>query len=327
MTPATIQELEAIRALFPVLEKELAELSDEELLRRFRQCESTYDAEPMDFFKYRLYALSDEQRGAYVTRCQYAAACKDANDPEAEALVVDKGSFARAFESVLGREVVVCRVGNAARFKALCKRFGEVVVKPSRGGYGRGIRLCDAKDADGLWRSCLLEDSLVEERIVQHPDLACFHAASVNCVRVATAVDRSGSTHILAATLRCGRRGNLTDSGDTMFAPIDVDTGLIVGDACDHFRNVYLVHPDSWMQFQGARVPHWKELLEAVDRLATLAPGIRLANWDWACRRDGTWSLIEGNVEGGFGPCQLALGRGLAMELRKALEWGREDAR
>ena len=47
------------------------------------------------------------------------------------------------------------------------------------------------------------EDVLVEELIVQHPEM-CFGNMSVNTIRTHTILDRDGKAHVIKAILRVG---------------------------------------------------------------------------------------------------------------------------
>ena len=179
--------------------------------------------------------------------------------------------------------------------------------------------MVEASDREALWECATMRPYMLEERIQQHRLMAGLYPRAVNTVRVLTVIDGSGSARIVAAALRCGRGDMVTDSGGGLFAPVDLASGRVTGNAFSHMRERFKVHPDTSVRFEGFELPDAEALWERVRQAALVQPGLVLANWDWACREDGAWILIEGNVDGGIGACQEALGRGLASELREAL--------
>lgn len=315
-----MQDFATVRSMFSALDDQLAGRTVSELYDDYRGCAVEVMAEPIDYFKYGFFRLSTEERMRYVTRARFALLCEDFNAPVLEDIFADKVLFAQTFGPFLGRTWTSAEPGKNDEFFAFCERVPEAVLKPRSGAYGKKIELVSTQDAETLWRRCCDDGFMLEERIEQHAILGRVHPTSVNCIRVATAVSTTGTVRIVGAVLRCGSKGSFTDSGEGLFAPVDVKTGKVAGPARDHFGNVFGAHPDTGAPFSGLWIPEWESLLRACDEVAAYAGGVRLANWDWACNSEGNWLLVEGNVEGGFGPIQEAWQRGFADELAAALE-------
>lgn len=307
------------RGTFPALRRELAPWTDEDLYADFLRSAKATFAEPMDYLKYRFFSKSPDEQALYVTRRQYELLCDRLNARFDAAELTDKARFFRSYGRFAARRAVDPAVDGRAAFDEFCSTQREVVLKPRAGGYGRGIRLAATDDPDALWEACCADGCLAEELIVQHEALRALHPASVNCARVATAVSSCGEVRVLGVVLRVGRAGSLTDSGSGIFAPVDVSSGVAAGAAVDHFCGTYPEHPDTGLRFEGFQLPCWDELVARAEEAALCMPSLRLANWDWACDARKGWVLVEGNLGGGFGPCQEALGRGLAVELEAAL--------
>ena len=285
-------------------------------------------AEPIDFLKYGFFEKTPAERAEYLTRRQYSLLCKRVNDAALAGRLEDKLAFLERYKRFLGRSYVVARDGSHDAFLRLCETNGELVVKPRCDGYGRGIQIAETSQPESLWETCLEGGAIVEEKIVQHAGLAALHPSSVNCVRAVTAIGPDGNVSLIAAALRCGRGSSITDSGDGLFATIDLESGCVAGEGISHFSEHFEMHPDTGTPFRGFAIPHFDGLCSTVCAIAAEVPALRLMNWDLACREDGAWCLIEGNFAGGIGPCQEAGGAGLARAVNDALglEFGGSDA-
>lgn len=141
-------------------------------------------------------------------------------------------------------------------------------------------------------------DYLVEEYVVQHPELALLNASSVNTLRVW--VGCSGNTyHVLGAFLRVGRQGSLVDNtsrGGQIF-PVNIATGCI-GQGMEKtiFNDVFDCHKDSGLKISGRTLPFWADTLALARQTLSIFPRINFAGIDIAITASGP-VLIELNVE------------------------------
>lgn len=304
---------------FPELAERL-EADGDALYQDFREAARDTGAEPMDYLKYRFYEKSPAERDAFVTRAQYEGYCASFNRPFGELLLGDRSTFSAAFEPWLGRRVVTLGVGQRSAFDSLLDECGTLLLKPREGGYGSGMRLVQAdEDRDAVWRAGLEDRCVAEELIRQDDAMAVFHPESVNTLRMMVARRPSGRPVLYGAVLRCGCGGAFTDNDWGVFAGVDVATGRVGTVARDHFNREFPVHPDTGVAFVGAQVPAWRQLKKRALQAAAVLDGLRLANWDWAFSATAGWCLVEGNVNGGFGPVQEVWQRGLRDELEGAL--------
>lgn len=320
---ATLEAFSEVLGLFPAL-SDMDARQVGELYRAYSKTAAENLAEPIDFLKYRFFELDGGARARYLTRRQYADLARRVNDPASARVLADKTQFLAVYRPYLGRCAFAAVPQARPSFDALIGRCSEVVLKPADGAYGKGIEFVRTphgagRDADALWERCLAEGLVVEEPIRQHAALARVHPASVNCVRVVTAIDGAGTVHVVSAVLRCGRGGMRTDSGGGLAAAIDLETGRARSAAVSHLGERFEGHPDTAVAFEGLAIPCWELLLDGAASAARVLPDLRLANWDWACSAQETWCLVEGNLDGGLGPCQEALGRGLAADVHAAL--------
>ena len=135
---------------------------------------------------------------------------------------------------------------------------------------------------------------LIEENIVQHPDVAAVCAGTVNSTRVAAFFDGE-KTHILAIAQKFGR-GQVADQMDFggFYTMLDPETGASLGDGYDSHGHVHKLHPDSGYPIADFQLPMFDEVIAFVDKVARHVPQVKYVGWDIAVTPDGP-VLIEGN--------------------------------
>ena len=172
--------------------------------------------------------------------------------------------------------------------------------------WGGGVYKLECTDKlaiSNLMESYKKGDRLIlEEVIVDHPDLQCLNPTSVNTIRVITMIDAKGKVHILNTVAMIGADDGCvsnTHSGGCL-CHIDPETGII-----DHLgSNVegqpILKHPISGIVLPGYQIPNWAGLKEYVEMLALVVPTGRYIGWDIVILKDG-YDVIEGNIHPGQG--------------------------
>ena len=175
---------------------------------------------------------------------------------------------------------------------------GRLFVKPSAGAHGHGARIADSRDAliRALHPGVL---QLFQPVIVQHPDIARFHPASVNSIRIDT-LHLGAEIAINTAVLKIGRSGSVVDNGAAggVFVGIDIATGRLfpTGGQRPAFGTDRLErHPDTGEVFSGGQVPHWSELCALVRLGAETFRPLGSIGWDVAITPDGPL-IIEANA-------------------------------
>ena len=197
------------------------------------------------------------------------------------------------------------------------RRPAARVFKPSGGQQGRGLVILDEIDHGSghvvrrpRGRTTLAEvlDSIdvgglggipgyiVQEVVPSHPVYEALAPWTANTIRVVTLVDRDGGAKVLAAAIVLGRRGqavNLWRSGGVNVA-VDVESGVMGRGLLFDEPGFVTSHPDSGVEFTGAPVPDWADVVAACRRAAVLLPGTRSIGWDVVAARDGP-VILEAN--------------------------------
>lgn len=293
----------------------------EEVLRNVRKHLIT----PDEYFLYDFCRLTEAERSAFVGDLERAFLCARLyNGNRAGMLFMDKYATYEKYSAYYGREVMrIADRGDFIDFRSFVDRHPLFIVKPNKASRGDGVRLVDlssktAKDArnefDRIWQQ---GESVVEELIVQAPEMAQFHPESVNTVRYATFFDGDDVT-ILANFVKIGRGRSVVDNGGAggFLAAIDLESGVVATPGRSEHGETFEVHPDTGVRIEGSIIPEWDSLKSLGDELARSTPEQRYVGWDFAFSDKG-WVLVEGNSGGQFVGPQISQKKGMGNLIEK----------
>ncbi|MDN8549859.1 sugar-transfer associated ATP-grasp domain-containing protein [Microbacterium sp. NM3R9] len=254
-----------------------------------------------DYVDYDFAMLTSAERSTYMTSPVSHRLALQFDDPAYRHLFHDKVAFNRTFDEHLQRDWMVVAPGNATELRRFAERHGTIVTKEPLGRAGLGVHRYHATEVTDWSRfhRGLLErgETLVEEVIRQHDDLAALCAGTVNTTRVTTYFDGQ-RTHVLAMAQKFGR-GAVSDQNafGGFYAMLD-ESGRATGDGYDSNDRVYEAHPDSGIRIADFRLPMLDDVVAFVDRLARVVPQVRYVGWDIAVSPTGP-VLVEGNWAAG----------------------------
>lgn len=250
------------------------------------RCGFRYQAGYMDYLVFEFYLLTDAQRKTYVTRGQSNRFVRLLNPRENWHLLEDKVEFLKRFDGFHGRDWIDLRECSREAFEAFCQAHPKIVAKPLDGTCGRGIEFFETSDKSkivGLYD--MLKEGrqfLVEELIVQHPDIAKIYPLSVNTLRLVTIKNRD-NVHVVFSSLRIGnglRVDNLNSGG--MAVIVDMETGKISSPGADKAGKAYERHPMTGVELAGCQIPLYRESVELVKKAAMHIPELGYIAWDVA---------------------------------------------
>ncbi|MFP1602654.1 CapA family protein [Microbacterium sp. 2216-1] len=258
-----------------------------------------YDIIPAYYMCYRGWELSDEQMDGYARQKLSEILASRLNKRSDTELMGRKDKFDAIYSEFVKRKFWVNSDSSFESFLDFADGLDSAFCKPLKSGGGLGTFTLDLtvdqaslrELYDDLMKQPLI---LVEEKVVQHPELNEFYPNSVNTVRVVTLQDESG-THVISTGARFGSSG-ITDnfSGTGMVSDVDIASGRIITPAVDKKGVAYDAHPYSGKQFVGFQIPHWDQVIDTAKRAMHVLPGVNYVGWDVAIGPDGV-SLIEGN--------------------------------
>ncbi len=298
------------------------------LLRDMVNCALKYNAGYMDYKIAAMYNLNDAQRRTVITRGISNSIVRRMNDKAYWHNFDDKTEFNTLFADQVGRKWIKAdKKLTAEQLSAFLSDLPSVLYKPLEGSSGVGIVKFEKQDwADVpafLKKVQDMGDGLLEELLIQHPDMSRLCPTSVNTVRIATLLGdkRQG---IVYAFLRIGN-GKVMDNVDQggMAARVDLDSGKLLTVAADKAGNVFDHHPMTGTPIIGFTIPYFEEAKQMCLEAMRKVPQVRFVAWDVAITADGP-RFIEGNSFPSHAVPQFAAhypdGIGILPEFRKFID-------
>jgi hypothetical protein len=282
------------------------------LLCDIAACALFYGAGYNDYNIFAFYDMNRAQRKTYVTRMRNKSIISYFND-EAYSYIFDKKNvFNARFKDFIRRGFLDLAEADFDAFCAFLDGKDVVFAKPNSSESGKGIEKLKKSDFPSL--SAMYEYikspdkrfGVLEELIVQHPDMEKLYPLSVNTIRIATAVDEEGNPHCAYATCKMGNEGKFVDNMENsgLACPIDPETGLITGVAHTSRLVNFDTHPYTGVKLVGYKIPFAKEAVELCKKAALVVPQVRYVGWDVCIMPDGP-AIVEGNNYPGYDFTQL----------------------
>lgn len=298
------------------------------LLADMLKCAVKYNAGYMDYKIAQMYRLNDAQRKTVITRGISNDIVRRMNDKAYWHFFDDKTQFNELFkESIPRRWLLIGEKTTPAEVEKMLD-LPCLIGKPLEGSSGQGIlKYVPADWAEGAEKflAKLRADGIgiLEEIVVQHPEMARMCPTSVNTCRIATLLGDK-QEGIVYAFLRIGN-GKVMDNVDCggMAARIDLESGKLLTVGADKAGNTYTKHPITGTDIIGFTIPYFEEAKAMCLEAAKKVPQMRFVAWDVAITENGP-TFIEGNSFPSHAVPQFAAhypdGIGILPEFRKFID-------
>lgn len=218
----------------------------------------------------------------------------------------NKKLFDETYRQFLGRKFWVNRDTSFEEFEEFAEGLDEAFCKPfnstnGRGAYKYPLKGIDLKEAYDYFMA--QPEYLIEESLVQHPEMSKFYPDSINTIRLISILD-NGKFDAFAGIARFGKEG-VTDnfSSGGIACSIDTKTGIIMTDGLTKTGDVYETHPVTGEKFKEFQIPHWDQALKTAEAILNHVDTINYAGLDLAITEDGV-VIIEGNASPSFSGLQ-----------------------
>lgn len=235
----------------------------------------------------------------------------------------------RHLKKYFNRDQLVSTECTYEEFAAFTEKHPVFFFKPDTSDCGKGIEKFTVTDQncrevfDQVRQTC----AVLDEPVVQHPELERLCPSSVNTIRIVSArVD--GKVHVIGAALRMSDGKHIVDnySQGGMAAAIDLKTGRIIGGAMNYANREFDAHPFSQVPFRGFQIPLWDKVLELVEQ-AGMEYTLNFVGWDIAIRENDC-VLIEANPRPMVRVYQIAGNGGKRAEFRRLYRlWKETDGK
>lgn len=275
-------------------------------------CAVRYGAGYHDYSIFAFYDMNAKQRDTYVTRLRNKKIISLCNDDNFDYVFQDKDEFSRRFGKYMKRDVLRTDELTLENLTEFCKDKEIIFAKPNNGVSGRGIEKLNVSDFESMeaLKDYVLDPKktfgLLEQAIVQHPDVSKLYPLAINSLRIVTLVDDNGVAHCMYCTFKMGDGGRFVDNLENggMCVVVDRETSCLTGVAHTSRLEVLDRHPWTGIVFDGYKLPYIKEAVELCLEAAMEVKEMRHVGWDVALTVDGP-CIVEGNNYPGYDFWQL----------------------
>lgn len=283
-----------------------------------------YNIGLMDYFYFKFHLLSDAERNSYAGSGYMYEYQLKMNPKSHRDVLENKILFIDKFKDFLLRKAASITIleSNSSLYSEIFNNpSGRVVAKGSLGQVGAEVKILKTKEFTTSSLLRFMKDNnldLLEEYVIQHPDIMRLSPSGLNTIRVFTQLD-NGKLHYLGARLRMTINSEVDNmAAGNPAAPIDIETGKVIGDAVfsDITREPISIHPITGVSIIGFQVPFWSEIKQMMDRAVLISPENKSIGWDIAITENGP-ELIEGNHNWCKLLWQLPAQKGLRRELEQ----------
>ena len=274
-----------------------------------------------DYLNYELYNKTFKEIDEYVTIKHQDKFYEIVSPAKYKTFFTIKPNFLNNFKDYINRSFFAG--GTIEELKAFLDKNEEFMVKPYDGLGGKGVYKEDRKNIKNVndFYNYLNENHLfIEEYVKQNKEVNRLCKESVNTIRIMT-FSYNGKSEIVYAAMRIGNGINNVDNFHQggMGCKIDLEKGILIGDAIDKDLNHYEVHPKSKVKFDGFVLPNWEKAKKLVLDASLVNNNIHMVGWDVALTDEGA-TLIEGNRRPGFDLIQVLSKRGRKDIMRHCLD-------
>lgn len=287
-----------------------------------------YGMTPNEYIGWEIYKKSTLERKRYFTYRDQGRYESKFNDPDCADTFNRKEKTNHVFSKFVRRDWLFGGESTEDEIRKFIELHPKCIVKPIGLSSGRGIFTLSkerGEDFDVLksrlagsqgGKVLLFSDILIEDFVLQHPDMAKLNPDSVNTVRIFTVADRQGNLKILSCGVRVGGKNADVDNyhAGGIGYTINPSSGVICLAGHDISGKEFYYHPSTGVQMIGYQIPNWSAVLDAVSELVKVEPRGRLIGWDLAIVEDGI-ELIEANYCPDPGFMQRLSEKGLKPEI------------
>lgn len=274
-----------------------------------------------EYLMFNFFNKTIEERRMYLSGKERFPILKNLNGDEGSYILTNKYECYSRLKTFYHRGMV--KIGenkDYKTFKSFCNAHDKVVIKPLDRSYGHDVTVIqtDKKPASKALFVKLLSEYgqfVAEELVYQHPQMAQLNPDSVNTVRIVTYIN-DGKTIIQRPFMKIGRKGSFVDNGGSggILVNVDLETGKLMSVGIDEDAIRYESHPDNGTIFHGYQLPNWEQALALANSISDAIPKAKYIGWDFACTKDGTWIIIEGNAMTQFLGQQSPMDKGMRKD-------------
>ncbi len=265
------------------------------------KCRKDYGTGVTNYMTYGFSLLPEEVRSHYLTDQSDLSVSKLMNNADFN----DKWYACVRLKPYFKRDTVHLVESSPEEIDGFLAAHEEFFAKVPDSSGGKGVlHITPERKTEGYLKR-LRQDgyTLLEESIVQHPELDRINPNCINTMRIVTCLNPAGELHFFPIILRVGASDlsvdNISSGGLYTLLTPDGKIGL----EGYYQENLYAIHNNAWVQKNhpltglnplGFQIPYFQETLDMVTEMALACPDLVMPGWDIAITPDGP-DLVEVN--------------------------------
>lgn len=245
-----------------------------------------------DYFKNDFVNLNHSEKKTFITTKNYFNLIAYLNNRKYRILFSDKIIFNKMFHQFIKRDFIDIRIAGVEGLAKFMKNKETVFAKAvdDFGGHNMSKVIVDnEKDVQALYNRLFSNGQfLVEDTIIQHPELQRLNPYAVNSFRIVTLL-KDNKVYILNNALRINVDTAVSIGCSDAFVKLNEDGSretFFVDDAA----NVIKTHPLTGEDLTNIKIPFVHEAFEMVKKAAFVVPQIRYVGWDVAFTKDRSYN-------------------------------------
>ena len=267
-------------------------------------CNLRYGAmDSRDYWLFEFFKKSASERNSFFTKRRYFRLIKKF-DRKTFVQMCEKDFMYKEFKDFIKRDwLLVNQNSSEDTILSFIKEHGKVLVKPVSDEQGKGVCKIEPLEKDKIKE--LVEHRnekpfLLEEVLVNHPELDKINSNSLNTLRIFTIVPKGEKPKVISVSLRCGVGKTAVDNWGAggICYPVDLNYGIVFSYGKNKKGVEFAVHPETDIQMIGMKIPYYREAIQLALQSTTYNPNVLYAGCDVAITPNGP-ELIELNFPGG----------------------------
>ena len=209
-------------------------------------------------------------------------------------------AYIRCINSILyDKDMNVISFEEAIRILIEKKQF---VIKPALFFMqGHGVKKIDLEKVDDVsekWFKELFQNAsknfIVQEIVIQHPDIARLNPTSLNCCRITSIY--LGGKYTYGAMLKIGKKGSNVDNWNSSYL-VGINKDGVLNDVGWDDKIHSVTKTDNGIQFGGIKYPHFDSVVSSVEVFhKKFFPQCGVIGWDVFIDDKNQPIVIEANL-------------------------------
>lgn len=255
------------------------------VLKDMLHCKRKYDCTFQDYFLFEMNALNHLERHSIVSKKVNNKYIQKYNISKFLPYFLEKEKFYQTFSKYINREWMPLTGKNKREFATFCEKHPIITGVSSKGKNTYYVKYDTSKYKLKDLYDELIENhqTMIEEEIDEYSSLKKLYPDSLNTIYIVSLLGT-----IVVGYLLIGN--NHKSSSDYcyggLFAPIELETGIVTNPAIDYQKISYEKHPITGVKILDFKVPKWKEIKKMIEEACLEVPQIGYVGWTFAVEKE-----------------------------------------